>query len=182
MFKLVGVDKFIAGIEQWKKEVQEEAQQVHRGIAVEAFYHMLYETPQWTGSAVANWNFSVGSPNDSVDTSLKREFEDLVWDAEPFQKNHPRAIARAVQNNAGKDEILEGFPSYFLSNAAENLDGESYIDMLETNPNGFLRSVNDPGHMVENYKSVFSMKSQLSVDEVKFLKKRRIGSSTSGYV
>lgn len=126
---------------------------VARGIAVTAYGVVLEETPQWSGNAAANWNFSLGSPDESVDHTFKHDLEHstaphaLRYSMEAKSKGDPEAIQYAVQKNAGKESNVSFGSPVYITNNATNLSGESYIHMLELNPNNFLRPENEPGHM-----------------------------------
>ena len=126
---------------------------VVRGLSITVFGILLDETPQWSGNAVANWNFGVGTP----DLSVNHKFKDkLDKEAIPISalaegagaKGDLEAINDAIQRNAGRELEITANSTVYLTNNAENLSGASYIEMLELNPNNFLRPENEPGHMM----------------------------------
>ena len=160
MFKLEGLDAFVRGMDDWIKEVEKEAIEVYRGIAVGAFFMVAENTPQWSGNAASNWNLSVGSPDTSVITELLEQYTDKMFfsdilggqfiDAPVNAKGDPKAIALAANYNSGNQyRITDLDAKVFISNSSVNLDNEAYIQMLEDNAGGFLRPENEPGHMVQ---------------------------------
>ena len=161
MFRFEGLPQFIKGIDDWLKSVENESVEVLRGIAVEAFFKVANETPQWTGNAASNWNLSVGSPDFSVSTELLSQYSDsedfgAMFGAEFVggdikQKGDPEAVSMAVSYNAGRQYQIKSLDlPVYITNSAEGLNGEAYLQMLEENPGNFLRPENNPGHMVQN--------------------------------
>lgn len=153
-FEIVDAPKFIKGIDAFLKQLDVEVAEIYRGWSVRLFYTLLDTTPQWTGNAVANWNFSVGSPDYSSDNSLMLAQASKAYGEEdpPKQMGHPVAIALAHSNNSGNENsvaVTGGLlPSIFITNASKGLADEAYAGYLEENAGGFLRRVNEPGHMV----------------------------------
>lgn len=183
------LDSFLLGIQKWHQETALEAIQVYRGVAVTLFNYVTYETPQWTGSAAANWNISAGAPDFSVDLSLKmsntseraskgsaRNLSRTRFGSPVAQKGDERAIQLAASRNAGKFAGLVTFAPIFLVNAAKGLQGDAYARLLEENPNNYLRPENEPGHMLANAYAAVSMKFALiSEADANQLKIARIG-------
>jgi hypothetical protein len=153
MFIIKNAEEFKTGLRAKLLEMKKTCDEAYRGFVVATFHRVAMETPQWTGNAVSNWNLSVGLPDLHVDTTLKSTHYATDHGRRklgaPGQKGDGRAIQRAVKRNRGRDTNVKVERSVYLTNAAENLRHNSYIQMLEENPNGFLRRVNNPGHMVE---------------------------------
>jgi hypothetical protein len=141
--------KFNMALAAKLKRMHQACGEVYRGYALAVYHRILTETPQWSGNAVSNWNVSMGQPNYEVKYSWKESGSNLRW-VPRFSKGAPPAIMDSVHSNSA---IFAGpfmlTASYYLANAAENLDKKSYIQLLERNPNFFLRPVNEPGQMVE---------------------------------
>lgn len=159
---------------------------VMRGLAITAFGVLLEETPQWSGNAAANWNFSIGSPDLSTNHKFKRDLDksnapiSLAASMEAKSKGDPEAIIFAIRQNAGREVGITYRTPVFLSNSAENLSGESYIHMLELNPNNFLRAENAPGHMTFTAKAVLSDFVNISTKTAKMLGSKRISDLSGG--
>lgn len=153
---------FTEGLDEWLVETEKRVVDVFRGFAVALFNYAVWETPQWSGSAASNWNFRYGYASSEVDYDLKignlsergsrsggRNLPRMKFGVPVAQKGDSRAIAVAAARNAGKPETVIGHSlGIFITNASKNLNGESYIGMLEENPNNYLRAVNEPGHMM----------------------------------
>ncbi len=163
MFTLTGIDKFTSGIAAWIKKTEQEVEEVYSGYVSSIYLMLLRETPQWTGNAVSNWNIGVGSPDFSFSTTLLHESTDprvLFGGTPENHKGHLAAQNISKARNAGRTrriKLKSGLlPDVYLTNSSKNLEGVSYLHKLESNPSGFLRSVNEPGHMVARTKDFYS--------------------------
>jgi len=144
---------FCDGLDDFLKEVNQEAVYVYRGFTVAVYHRLLMTTPQWTGNAVSNWNYSVNKPDYSVSTVIRDGY--LGGERLGFVQAGPKHVKGdrsegmqlSLQKNAGRSKTVV-FNPVFLTNATSHL-GEGYIALLESNPNNFLRTENEPGHMVE---------------------------------
>jgi hypothetical protein len=163
MLSLGNVAGFTEGLDRWMEAVEEEANQALRGLAAYAFHRILWQTPQWYGTAAANWKIGVNKINEDYDSDLFRST--VKSSAEAKQKGHPEAITYALAYNSG---ILAGAKvgdTIFISNSLVSAPGEykkpggginvtpggeEYVWRLEWNRAGFLRPENEPGHMVEH--------------------------------
>lgn len=152
MLEFTNLQEFLDELTLEISSVNSEVTEVFRGFCVVAFHKVVMTTPQWTGNAAANWNFSVGAEDTSVDFSYKDTADSKEWGEEPvysLQSPHPNATSSAIMKNLGKENAVTLEQSVYISNSAESLGHEFYIMYLEDNPNNFLRSENNPGHMVE---------------------------------
>lgn len=164
MIKFKNADAFIKGIEDWILNTEAELDQAFRGFCVGAFHRVVMETPQWSGNAASNWKLSVGAPDTSVSTELLQAnlpaanrvtradqgaYYGYGYGPPLYAAGDPYAMQIAVGRNQGRDAQIKLGSKVYISNSSESLSGKSYIEMLEANPNGFLRAVNQPGHMVE---------------------------------
>ena len=164
MLEIIGAEKFFADLDKAVIELEAYVVDQYRTFCYGVFYHLVSETPQWTGNAAANWNVSTGSPDtESSDWVLQLAEENPESEAHkypvmpggPFRKGHEQAVAMAL---AANDTVFPGIlltDKVFLANSAENLKGESYIFHLETNPSNFLRPENDGGGMVRRTVETF---------------------------
>jgi len=158
----ISAKTFTEGLDSWLLETEKRVVDVFRGFAVALFNYAVWETPQWSGSAASNWNFRYGYESSEVDYDLKignlsergsrsggRNLPRMKFGVPVTQKGDGRAMAVARARNTGKPETVIGHRlGIFITNASKSLSGESYIEMLESNPNNYLRAVNEPGHMV----------------------------------
>jgi len=154
--------EFSEGLDAWLVETEKLVVDVFRGFAVALFNYAVWETPQWSGSAASNWNLRYGYPSSEADYDLKignlsergsqsggRNLPRMRFGVPVAQKGDGRAAMVAKARNAGKPETITGHHlDVFITNTSKGLSGESYMSMLEENPNNYLRAVNEPGHML----------------------------------
>lgn len=71
---------FEYGIDLWMRQTRQLTVDVFRALVKDAFYRLLRNTPQWSGTAVANWKVSIGTPDLSFDPGLGERitFTDVV--------------------------------------------------------------------------------------------------------
>ncbi len=145
-----------------------------RGLAVSVFEYIVKETPQWSGHTASNWNFGVGSPNDSVNGEF---LGSVPWRAAALKhKGDPEAVGVAFHNNAGADRNVMLSDTIYITNDAKDKEGNStYLQNIETSPEGFLREENLPGQMMASAKSDFDVNyATLSEVDEAFLMNLRI--------
>ena len=150
MLELYGVDAFLKGLDTEMKKIHIKCIETFRGFAVGAFNYVVSNTPQWSGGAAGNWNFFIGGPDYSESHELKitAEFAGDEWPG-PFEVGNPVGIAVARQRNAGRDSAPLTLDSQiYVCNASSDLDDKTYIQKVEANPQGYLRDINDGGHML----------------------------------
>lgn len=202
MFEIKDRDakQFLEGLRAWVAKTELEVAEVYRGYATVIFNFLLYETPQWTGSAVSNWNFGVGAADNTFDPSLKqsnlseraavssgRTRRRISYGTPIFQKGSEAPINVAVSRNRAKPASLtfknDGLtlPPVFITNNAQDLnDGKVYASYLENNPNNYLRAVNEPGHMVARVTQLTAMAFPfISKEKSLLLRRAKIGSKTN---
>jgi len=131
-------------------EMTNECIQVYRGLAVAMFNYVAWETPQWTGNAAANWNFSVGAPDLTSDSTLKtsQSVVDRLMGIGALEKGNAEAVQIAAGRNEGRQYAVTLAAPTYIANAAQELDGTVYASYLEENPNNYLRPENEPGAMM----------------------------------
>lgn len=149
MFKVGNATEIARILDTVVDGIEEEVTDVFRGYCVALFHNLVAETPQWSGNAAANWRLSVGTPDTSEDSLLLAESKFAGKSGVVHEKGDPKALRIAAEENNGRDQDISLFTPVYISNSSQSLSGESYIMQLETNPNDFLRDVNEPGHMVE---------------------------------
>jgi len=183
MIKISGTSKFISGIDKWLADTDKELDDAFRGFCVMAFHRLVTETPQWSGSAATNWNLSTGSE----DTSTQEKLQVKAWESAnqddwgPVSiKGDPLAVGLAIQRNMGKDAKIKVGDEVYISNSAKSISGQSYIMMLEENPENFLRTDNEPGHMVENVSRRASNLGTFQGPGIDFLASIKLGNVDNG--
>jgi hypothetical protein len=89
------------GYEKWLKQAEKEAVNAYRGLAAWAFSYIVAETPEFSGESVANWRFSVGSPE--LSTEIGHQVEAPREDARKGDLAH-----RVRLQQAGLRRIVVG--------------------------------------------------------------------------
>ncbi len=118
----------------------------------------------------------------SFDTHLLDEAESMAAvgaTAKPLRAGNVEARRYAAMANSGRENKVTvskagSLPTIFIANASRNLSGQAYTQKLEDNPNGFLRTVNEPGHMVARVVAKFGNKGILSHQERLYYRSARI--------
>lgn len=159
--------EFRAGFNKWLKQQEAAAVQVYRGLAATCFAYVVEETPEYTGESVANWTLRVGSPELKTTSGIKMGRAvrrqggrvDPVWNkpgtsllpmiAEGSGGN-PKALRIAREAlRRGFREITSLDQTVWLANATSFDHGNFAVGALEEPPAGWLREVNQPGHMMK---------------------------------
>jgi len=153
--------RFKRAVKVTKAKLRKEMTDVFKGYVTVAFNMLVDETPQWTGHAAAQWNIGVNMLDMSKSSLFIDDrvgISDIFDDDGPVSetklskqikcKAHPTAVDEAKKRNSDKVLQIALDKVIFLSNNAEDLFEGSYVEMLEENPNNYLRRVNRPGHMV----------------------------------
>lgn len=159
-----GMQEFIKEVDTFSLTMRPKIMEVLRGLSFSILHYLVDNTPQWSGNAVYNWNWSVGSEDFSVDNSLSVINQDHGGTPE-FKIHDTFAILANLHRQAGANAtvIPFGVPIY-ISNAARDYDFNAYIARVEANPGEYLREINEGGHMVQKTVDFFSGGSLLLTD------------------
>ena len=170
MFHIENAEDFTRQLRAKVLAMRMACDEITRGYVTAVFHWVAMETPQWSGNAAANWNFSLGAPDLSVSHTFKAN--SLRW-VPKFSKGETSTVMSAVNRARGSIQSMTVMgPSAFISNAAESLDNQRYIQHLEDNRSNFLRPVNNPGHMLERvgFRAFMGVLSEPSKEALKRLK------------
>ena len=85
------------GVDLWMQKVKNMTAAEYRSFVWAVFLRILKETPQFSGTAVANWNISINGPNYDYDPTLGDELDPFTGLA--YEKGHPRWIEVAKRRN-----------------------------------------------------------------------------------
>jgi hypothetical protein len=153
--------RFKAALKKAKAELRKEVTDVFKGYVIVAFNMLVDETPQWTGYATAQWNIGVNRLDMSTSSlfaedraeiaglfNSDQKVSDITFSKKPKYKSHSAAVNEARERNSDKVLQISLDKVIFLSNNAVDPIEGAYAQMLEKNPNNYLRRVNRPGHMV----------------------------------
>lgn len=168
------IAKFIVEIETWVDTEEIACSKVYQGLCISCFNSTLFNTPQWTGNAAANWNLSSGEPNFTVNT-----FPDYFnIGGTPFSKLMPNQEAfdlAAIRNESEGLAVSLKNPSVFICNASTDLNDEVYVSKLEENPSSYLRPENDPGAMIELTTTWFNSLGDIDSEQATELASAELG-------
>jgi hypothetical protein len=125
--KTSDVDKFLAdldlGVVVLKQQAATKIDHWARGL----FTELVRNSAQWSGNFVSNWNYSVGSPDQSY-TRDQNKLEN--WRGQkPFQRDDPAAVGKALTKMASVAPASWGQSIYF-TNATPADDGAYLGDLL----------------------------------------------------
>lgn len=150
MLRFANLAEFERGLRDWVDKATRYTERVYQGFVLESFYWLVEETPQYSGNAAANWRIGIGQPTYEYDTEfLDRAYEFIPSEFDPRQKGDPEAVNAALTRELPKIRNIRLQTSVYLCNSATDEMEGAYIQLLEADEGGFLRSVNKPGHMVE---------------------------------
>lgn len=127
----MNLTQFVKNNDKWLGEVTEEIGHVAKGLTVTALDYILKNSPQYSGDFVANWNFSINTPDDTF-IQAKLVDTDKSWkgEVEPFKLGDYPAIAEARNRNRGKDKGYKLGDTFYLTNAS--FHNETYAVKIET--------------------------------------------------
>lgn len=175
--------RFANALDMALLEMTNECIQVYRGLAIAMFNYVAWETPQWTGNAASNWNFSVGAPDLSTDSSLKagQSVVDRLMGIGALEKGAGEAVQLAAGRNEGRQFSVNLAAPVYIANSAKELgDGVVYASYLEENPNDYLRTENEPGAMVSRGLAKAAARFALiSPSDTQALKSVKFGDATN---
>lgn len=183
MFSVTNGNEFIRGLDSWLDQTEKELLDVYRGFNNDIFHQLLLSTPQWSGNAVSNWNYVVGGHNPGITFEQLKKVDTAVYRLGSALKYHPfyqkgdlTGIQLALSRNRGGPDALTSLGmSVRHENDAQTLSHESYIEMLEENPNSFLRPVNFPGEMVHRVSLHFQDVEALSEQQQRRYQQLELG-------
>ncbi len=181
MFEISNWDEVERGLKKFEQQLEKSVEDFYRGWTVKMFQQIVWTTPQWSGNAVANWNYSLGQ----VDSTYTTQRLDDYAAAQAEGQQLPRAtrgdgdaVNEVFIKNEGRDAgvkfSLGGLPEVFIHNPSQNLTGKAYASFLEANESGFLRVENEPGHMVQRAAYRFGNMGTFELKEVKNFNRARI--------
>ena len=155
---------FFEDLDRAFEDLQVHATKQFQMFCYGVFEYVLYQTPQWTGNAAANWNVSTGSPDERIPADLldlaqyntDKSGKFATLPGGPFKKGDRQAVDIAIGRNYAEFDRITLKDEVFLANSSESLSGKSYIMHLEQNPGNFLRAENEPGHMVSRAIATYS--------------------------
>jgi hypothetical protein len=138
---------FNRGFQNWFRKQERLAFHSFKQLSGNLYKYIVMETPQYTGTTVGNWEFSVNTYGATL-PETRNQFTTL----EPFTKasagggNPVRTMLALMEGLQGVGEIRSLNDKIYIYNATSFGDGKSVAD-FEDSP-GWLRSVNQPGRMI----------------------------------
>lgn len=165
--RITNLAEFRRGWQRALKAFEDTALDVYRGLASTVFSYVVEETPEYTGESVANWTFHVGGALLKTTSGIKtsRAVRRKGGQADPVWQMPGTHLMPTIHTGNGgnpealtiaRDALRAGFQSVksladtiFIANATKFDRGDYKVGALENPPGGWLRAVNQPGHMVE---------------------------------
>lgn len=165
MIQIENLAEFKLGFRKWFAQQERAAVAVFRGLSATAFAFVVEETPEYTGETVANWTFHVGSAELKYTSGIKlsRKVRRQAGKAAPvWQKPGTQMLPSIADGNGGnpaalrlaRNALRQGYREVrslddvvYIANATHFDPGGFTVGSLETPPGGWLREVNQPGHM-----------------------------------
>lgn len=138
---------FTRGYWNWHRKQERRAFHSFKHLAGNLYQYIVMETPQYTGTTVSNWEFSVNSYGIKTPQA-----GNALTTLEPFGKansgqgNPIATMAALMEGLRGAAEIKSLSDKVYIYNATPFDDGKSVAD-FENSP-GWLRSINHPGQMI----------------------------------
>lgn len=188
---MVELDLEWDGLDKAFQELEAECTEVVRGIAIEAWNHMLDQTPQFWGRMAASWTFSYNAPlfldrSETVDASETSDMalsNQVTYDTPDgpetsfagLYKGHPEAIDTANFYNRGRDNGFQLGMTIFFANGVDHGEGP-YSGAVESGAIR-LRPVNRPGAPARRSLDFVAARygRGVSAERAKLLKSFRIG-------
>lgn len=132
MIEITNITLVDTQLELWLAEIEKQATEVVKGLAIESFRTLLMTSAQFTGDFAANWNVSVGN----IDTFFKPLEHSRLSKKYFANGNSPvfimgsgPAINEATRRNTGKLDIFRLGDSIFISNSSAH--DEPYANLIE---------------------------------------------------
>lgn len=172
-------------------ELEKECADIVRGISVEAFKRVLYQTPQFFGRAVSSWSYSLNAPvfvdrshmvdeaaieSDTANFTIRETKLGPVRAFYGLSKGHMVGVNNALEMNKGNEQGYQLGMTIFFSNGVDHEEGP-YAAGLEDGSIR-LRPINQPGAMASRAFDAMQAKyghhSGVSAERAKVLKTFRI--------
>jgi hypothetical protein len=165
------------GLELWLEATEDLADDVYRGIAVQALKYVVQGTPEFTGNLAASWRLTVGAPAVSyVETPFKElDLGGTALDPAPFSRQQPNYAAIQYAFSIAKEQValVRLGADVFISNAAPYAENVAE-NRREDGKVGFIRQVNLPIEMVHAAYDKFSALGVIGLAKAAALKAERL--------
>lgn len=156
MFEIANEAEFDAGLAEWFAQAEALCISAYKGLAAYAYNYVIEETPQYSGETVSNWSLNAGSPLPQTESGIKGEFHSRrlgrggahtkFWSGNPNMEAMELAMAHRDTGLAGVVSLDEKI--YIVNATTFDGRGDRTVADLEDPPAGWLRAVNQPGHMI----------------------------------
>jgi len=151
MIKFENMGAFLEGIDQWVDRMEELAEGVFRGMAVDAFNHVVQGTPQWSGGLASNWRLTIGAPATGYQESLFKD-ESSAWENSALISAYSKLRRNAAAEQYALSVAREQLPFIRLGADVFITNTAPYAAEVESNRRtrdgqAFIRPVNLPIEM-----------------------------------
>lgn len=157
--------QFNAGLDRWLADTEDFLTRVFRGYSVRIFGMVVAETPQWEGTAAANWRYAINAPDTSYDAAfVVPGAVEPVSDAKGtrmasrLMKGSEAAMSEAAALAADPKQLTLKDTVYITNSLikASTADGDlpEYVEAIELGELD-LRPINAPGEMISRTVSAY---------------------------
>lgn len=159
----INMPAFLAGGHRWLGAQERRAMHYFQQMAVGAYNYIVMETPQYSGTTVGNWTFSVnGMSSRTNDEAIVPKKAAAYQKASSGNYNVERTMRALYEGYVGKSQMHSLQDKVFIANTTEFSDvifGNKTVTRtvaeMETSP-GWLRYQNQPGQMITRAVSYYS--------------------------
>jgi hypothetical protein len=108
-------------------------------FARKVYSEIILDSPQWSQNFASNWNYSVGSPDETYRQHPNKE--DKITGATAFRRGAPPVVGAKLAELANYPALQWGQTAYF-TNATPDEAGGYLLDSMEADGQNWLRPVN----------------------------------------
>lgn len=160
MLEVANVAAFNKAVSDWLIETEDFVTRVFRGYTVRVFGMVVAETPQWHGTAAANWRYAINAPDTGFDdgyvvpnsVSIKDGRHGFAKLVSRLAKGSTEAMGEAA-GHAADPSAVQLHDTVFITNSlikatSDPEDNPLYVESIELGEVD-LRQINEPGEMVK---------------------------------
>ena len=129
------ISKMVREIDYLGKAVFQDVGDTLKDVIMEEFEQLVIETAQWTGTAAASWNVSIGG-----DQSVREQPKRTKTTA--LERGHGAAVSEAMNHNTGALDRLSTMAVGKKGNAYGAIVVENHAESSDRAEHGPLRAVN----------------------------------------
>ena len=136
------ISKMVREIDYLGKALFQDVGDTLKDVIMEEFEQLVIETAQWTGTAAASWNVSIGGDQSVREQHAGKDKKEIA--ALQLSRGHGVAVSKAMDHNAGALDRLSTMGVGKKGNAYGAIMVENHAESSDRAEHGPLRSVNSP--------------------------------------